>query len=1024
MRFQYFPISRFDFSEWFDIKTAWMNGDLNRACAIFERSNRWIDSWVSAEFSPFYPWRREDFVLAGRDEQFVDFVCAYESWKKAEQQRKRGAVCEGNRGDVEMESASGASNVPSPGTPTETSARYSEPPSQLGSSGPPHSEENHTVVPEREERISDTACVHPCITGQKPTTPCGPLDQSIPPDLKKSPAPSNNEVLMQDDEQDSQQTTHFTETPPLGLHLSILKNRKHYKLAFGQGSGDKQAKSSHGPFPKVRFCDQHLPCGCDKPSCVCTEKLRLPLVLSHWDVRRSRPDICGCDAKETWIAFDPSTEYIKGCLEPLTGSRLAAVKREQRQSFAARHLKRQQEEKCFVTKATAEVEEEGDPWAPNDSTRQTNPCSNETDTERQSAKAGVPEGKTQGVGEGEEQRKGRAVDPKAEARERLRQQIAIAEEKQRLEREQRRQKEKEDEQRRQREREDEQRRQKEKEDEQRRQREREDEQRRQKEREDEQRRQREREDEQRRQKEKEDEQSLETEVREEQKLQRENEGEQKWESRKEEERRGQGEREKEQTLWEEQDEQHGAAEKGDQRRRKAKRNGKKSEEKQQQRPEIEAEKGRENQGKTEVRMQAHEEENEERGKERNGNGEIARPHKKIVEALQNEMTHKDSQEMKEARKNSQRKELLAKLQQRGPVKGGWVGTIRDMVAGLSSCCIRTKPEGVKEPKHLSKNEVDRLTRELRKLEMGKRSKEHHVDQKVVQECSGGERGRSLHRGQPQGLRNPSSAIQEPRSLSRDPFLRKGAREGHSTCQQREPRGRSRVRDVNDSSDCPAGIPSGGRGVSHDQLWRDSLRRRAACRVGDRAVAATQGKIPVRGGEKVPLQKRTCQFCRGWLGIEVVEDEIHLVTECPVFDRERAEMFRKIEEKWDSKMEERARKAATEREGLNREEGKRDNSTLFCFLLNECHAAVDEFLGWASFRRRVFEECPGRYGHIEGDALAARHAGITGKQRAIERLTKEYEETIDNLETTEGALGWGRREPQKKIDKANKKSEEA
>uniref|UniRef100_A0A0G4G640 Reverse transcriptase domain-containing protein n=1 Tax=Chromera velia CCMP2878 TaxID=1169474 RepID=A0A0G4G640_9ALVE len=202
------------------------------------------------------------------------------------------------------------------------------------------------------------------------------------------------------------------------------------------------------------------------------------------------------------------------------------------------------------------------------------------------------------------------------------------------------------------------------------------------------------------------------------------------------------------------------------------------------------------------------------------------------------------------------------------------------------------------------------------------------------------------------------------------------------------------------------------------------RRRAACRVGDRPVAATQGKIPVRGGEKVPLQKRMCQFCRGWLGIEVVEDEIHLVTECPVFDRERAEMFRKIEGKWDSKMEERARKAATEREGLNREEGKRDNSTLFCFLLNECHAGVDEFLGWASFRRRVFEECPGRYGHIEGDALAARHAGITGRQRAIERLTKEYEETIDNLETTEGALGWGRREPQKKIDKANKKSEEA
>uniref|UniRef100_A0A0G4HLC6 Uncharacterized protein n=1 Tax=Chromera velia CCMP2878 TaxID=1169474 RepID=A0A0G4HLC6_9ALVE len=168
----------------------------------------------------------------------------------------------------------------------------------------------------------------------------------------------------------------------------------------------------------------------------------------------------------------------------------------------------------------------------------------------------------------------------------------------------------------------------------------------------------------------------------------------------------------------------------------------------------------------------------------------------------------------------------------------------------------------------------------------------------------------------------------------------------------------------------------------------------------------------------------CQFCRGWLGMEVVEDEIHLVTECPVFDRERAEMFRKIEEKWDSKMEERARKAATEREGLNREEGKRDNSTLFCFLLNECHAGVDEFLGWASFRRRVFEECPGWYGHIEGDALAARHAGITGRQRAIERLTKEYEETIDNLETTEGALGWGRREPQKKIEKANKKSEEA
>uniref|UniRef100_A0A0G4HGM3 Uncharacterized protein n=1 Tax=Chromera velia CCMP2878 TaxID=1169474 RepID=A0A0G4HGM3_9ALVE len=102
----------------------------------------------------------------------------------------------------------------------------------------------------------------------------------------------------------------------------------------------------------------------------------------------------------------------------------------------------------------------------------------------------------------------------------------------------------------------------------------------------------------------------------------------------------------------------------------------------------------------------------------------------------------------------------------------------------------------------------------------------------------------------------------------------------------------------------------------------------------------------------------CQFCRGWLGIEVVEDEIHLVTECPVFDRDRAEMFRKIEEKWNSKMEERARKATTEREGLNREEGKRDNSTLFCFLLNECHARVDEFLGWASFRRRVFEECPG------------------------------------------------------------------
>jgi len=89
--------------------------------------------------------------------------------------------------------------------------------------------------------------------------------------------------------------------------------------------------------------------------------------------------------------------------------------------------------------------------------------------------------------------------------------------------------------------------------------------------------------------------------------------------------------------------------------------------------------------------------------------------------------------------------------------------------------------------------------------------------------------------------------------------------------------------------------------------------------------------------------------------------VNFVTECPVFDKERAKMLRKLKESWNEKREDRAREACRERKNSGQEENIQDTHALFAFLLNEGHAAVDEFLGKAAFRRRVFEESPGRYG---------------------------------------------------------------
>jgi len=53
--------------------------------------------------------------------------------------------------------------------------------------------------------------------------------------------------------------------------------------------------------------------------------------------------------------------------------------------------------------------------------------------------------------------------------------------------------------------------------------------------------------------------------------------------------------------------------------------------------------------------------------------------------------------------------------------------------------------------------------------------------------------------------------------------------------------------------------------------RGEHRRRAACRVGDRTLAGTKGKVPERGGQRVPLEERLCPFCKGWMETEVLED---------------------------------------------------------------------------------------------------------------------------------------------------------
>jgi len=49
-----------------------------------------------------------------------------------------------------------------------------------------------------------------------------------------------------------------------------------------------------------------------------------------------------------------------------------------------------------------------------------------------------------------------------------------------------------------------------------------------------------------------------------------------------------------------------------------------------------------------------------------------------------------------------------------------------------------------------------------------------------------------------------------------------------------------------------------------------------------------------------------------------------------------------------------------REKREGQRGRLHTEALFKFLMNKGHSAVDEFLGRAAFRRRVFKESPGRY----------------------------------------------------------------
>jgi len=130
-----------------------------------------------------------------------------------------------------------------------------------------------------------------------------------------------------------------------------------------------------------------------------------------------------------------------------------------------------------------------------------------------------------------------------------------------------------------------------------------------------------------------------------------------------------------------------------------------------------------------------------------------------------------------------------------------------------------------------------------------------------------------------------------------------------------------------------------------------------------------------------------------LNIQAVEDEIHVLTECLLYDGERADCLQALMTHWSSVKGREERAANSSRWKVGGEK-KVDKIALFSFLLNEADKNVDTFLKDVMMKRQVVREWKRKKGDNLSQALGREldrlHQETWKSEKEREGRIKEYE----------------------------------